>query len=106
MPYFLRAINRENWPEPEENASVHDLDADALNDLKTQDNTLSVWYAEDDEELKAAIVAYLASMDRWVELEEVDFIALDTKMQVFSWKIIQTLHMFMIMKVCIGIWQV
>lgn len=79
MPYFLRAINRENWPEPEENASVHDLDADALNDLKTQDNTLSVWYAEDDEELKAAIVAYLASMDRWVELEEVDFIALDTK---------------------------
>lgn len=34
MPYYLRAINRENWPEPEDDASAHDLDADALNDLK------------------------------------------------------------------------
>lgn len=79
MPYFLRAINRENWPEPEENVTAHDLDADALNDLKTQDNTLSVWYAEDDEELRKAIVAYLASMDKWVELEEVDFVEIDAE---------------------------
>ena len=42
MPYLVRAINRENWPEPEDNATVHDLDADALNDLKTSDNALSV----------------------------------------------------------------
>ena len=79
MPYFLRAINRENWPEPEDHATAHDLDADALNDLKTQDNTMSVWYAEDDVELRKAIVAYLASMDKWVELEEVDFIVIDAK---------------------------
>ena len=79
MPYFIRAINRENWPEPEDNATAHDLDADALNDLKTQDNTLSVWYAENDDELRKAIVAYLASMDKWVELEEVDFIVIDVK---------------------------
>lgn len=79
MPYYLRAINRENWPEPEDDASAHDLDADALNDLKTQDNALSVWYAENEDELRKAIVAYLASMDKWVELEEVDFIAIDIK---------------------------
>ena len=79
MPFFLRAINRENWPEPEENATVHDLDADALNDLKTQENTMSVWCAEDEGDLNSAIVAYLASMDKWVELEAVDFIAINAK---------------------------
>ena len=79
MPYFLRAINRENWPEPEENATVYDLDADALNDLKTQENTMSVWYAETEDDLHTAIVAYLASMDKWVELEAVEFIAINTK---------------------------
>lgn len=77
MPYLLRAINRENWPEPEEDASVKDLDADALNDLKTQDNTLSMWYADSEDELRTAIVAYLASMDKWVELESIDFIIVD-----------------------------
>ena len=46
MPFFLRAINRENWPEPEDDATVYDLDADALNDLKTQENTMSVWCAD------------------------------------------------------------
>lgn len=79
MPFFLRAINRENWPEPEDNATAHDLDADALNDLKTQDNTLSVWYAESEADLRSAIVAYLGSMDKWVELEVVEFIAIDTQ---------------------------
>lgn len=79
MPFFLRAINRENWPEPEEHATIHDLDADALNDLKTQENTMSVWYAENEEDLHSAIVAYLASMDKWVELEAVEFIAINLK---------------------------
>lgn len=79
MSFYLRAINRENWPEPEDNASVHDLVADALNDLKTQDNTLSVWCAETDEELDSAMVAYLASMDRWVELETVEFVAIKSE---------------------------
>ena len=79
MPYLVRAINRENWPEPEDNATVHDLDADALNDLKTGDNALSVWYAESEEEIKDAAVAYLGSMDKWIRSEEVEFIAIDTK---------------------------
>lgn len=79
MPFFLRAINRENWPEPEEHATVYDLDADALNDLKTQENTMSVWCAETEEDLRVAIVAYLASMDKWVELEAVEFIAINSK---------------------------
>lgn len=78
MPFFLRAINRENWPEPEEHATVHDLDADALNDLKTQENTMSVWCADTEEDLKTAIVAYLASMDKWVEVEAVEFIAISS----------------------------
>lgn len=79
MPFFLRAINRENWPEPEEHATVYDLDADALNDLKSQENTMSVWCAETEEDLKNAIVAYLASMDKWVEVEAVEFIAINSK---------------------------
>ncbi len=79
MPYFVRAINRENWPEPEENATVHDLDADALNDIKTGENTLSVWYAESEEDIKDAAVAYLGSMDKWIKSDEVEFIAIDTK---------------------------
>lgn len=68
MAYYLRAINRENWPEPEDKATIYDLDADALNDLKTQNNSLSVWYAENEYDVNNAILAYLASMDKWVEL--------------------------------------
>lgn len=78
MPFFLRAINRENWPEPEDGATIYDLDADALNDLKSSENTMSVWCAETEEDLKNAIVAYLASMDKWVEVEAVEFIAINS----------------------------
>ena len=76
MPYYVRAINRENWPEPDDNANVHDLCADALNDLKTSENVLSVWYAESKEELNDALLAYLASMDKWISYEEVEYIAI------------------------------
>lgn len=78
MPYYVRAINRENWPEPEDGATVHDLDADALNDVKTSENALSVWYADSDSEINDAAIAYLGSMDKWVRDEEVDFVAIDT----------------------------
>lgn len=47
--------------------------------MKTQENTLSVWCAETEQDLHTAIVAYLASMDKWVELEAVEFIAINSK---------------------------
>lgn len=79
MPYLVRAINRENWPEPDENVQVCELDADALNDLKTTENKLSTWYAEDEKDIDDAILAYLGSMDKWVKQEEKEFIFIDTK---------------------------
>lgn len=79
MPYLVRAINRENWPEPNEDFQVCELDADALNDLKTTENKLSTWYAEDEKDIDAAILAYLGSMDKWVKQEEKEFIFIDTK---------------------------
>lgn len=77
MPYYVRAINRENWPEPEENEKVFDLHADVLNDLHTSNNMMSVWYAENEEEIPEAELAYLASMDKWVKEEEIEFIVID-----------------------------
>ncbi len=78
MPYYVRAINRENWPEPEDSATVQDLDADALNDVKTCENSLSVWYADSDKDITDAAIAYLGSMDKWIRDDEVEFVAIDT----------------------------
>ena len=87
MSFLIRAINRENWPEPEEGDMafrIRILRADALNDLKTQDDTLSAWYARDDSDIGEAILAYLGSLDRWIVqakrgMETQDFIVLDER---------------------------
>lgn len=77
MAYLVRAINRENWPEPEDNIQICDLDADALNDLKTSENKLSTWYAEDETKIKEAILAYLGTMDKWVKRDMQEFIVIN-----------------------------
>ncbi len=74
MPFLVRAINREYWPEPDERdikARVLELNSDALNDFfKTSDNKMSFWYAEDNTDVDEAILAYLGSMDKWVVMEK------------------------------------
>jgi hypothetical protein len=77
MPYLIRAINRENWPEPDELTDIGDLIADALNDITTTDNKLSVWYADNQDDIYNALIAYLGTMDKWVTNDSIDYVAID-----------------------------
>ena len=63
MPLLLRKIHRANWYE---NPGIPwlaegELQADALVDLATKDNALSVWYVEDDASNLELIVTVLAA---------------------------------------------
>lgn len=78
MAYLVRAINRENWPEPDELDEINDLQSDALNDLKTTENTISVWLANDVDDINNALIAYLGSLDKKVK-DPVDVVFIDEK---------------------------
>ena len=78
MTFYIRAIHREYWPEPNELSDIKELDSDAFSDLNTKDNKLSFWCADDTNQIDEAIVAYLASMDKWMALDEAEFIAIDS----------------------------
>ena len=76
MSYLIRKISRAKWRGCDEDVSSP-LTADAItNCLKTTGNTLSVWFAENDEALMPAKVALLASMQK---MDTIDIVVL--KMQ-------------------------
>lgn len=59
MAYLVRKIARAKWPE--EICSVSDLCGDAISDLKTTANTLSLWRIETEDDLPTAALALSAS---------------------------------------------
>lgn len=59
MAYFVRKISRAKWPDEECDVSV--LNADAISDLRTTANTLSVWKIDELDELDNAVLALSAS---------------------------------------------
>jgi len=63
VPFFLRKIRKAKWYK-NENVSwlaEGELQADALSDLETKNNELSVWYVEDDKSNLEQIAAALAA---------------------------------------------
>ena len=59
MALLVRKIARGKWPDNP--CSINCLQADAISDLRTQGNTLSVWRVENSDELEEAILALAAS---------------------------------------------
>jgi hypothetical protein len=63
VPFLLRQIRKSKWYKSEEVSWLHcgDLPADALGDIRTSSNGLSVWEIADDEANLAAVIAALAA---------------------------------------------
>ena len=62
MPFILRTIRKSKWYKHERVPWLveGELQADALGDLRTSDNELSVWLVEDDESNLEQVVTALA----------------------------------------------
>lgn len=63
MPLVLRKIRKSKWYKTERVSWLEEgqLQADALADLKTTNNELSVWHIEDDKSNLEEVVAALAA---------------------------------------------
>jgi len=61
MPYVLRKIKQGRWWPTAWLSSDDDLPADAMSDLKTEGNELSVWWVNDDQSNLETIIAALAA---------------------------------------------
>jgi len=59
MALLVRKISRGKWPDNP--CSINCLQADAISDLRTQGNTLSVWRVENLNEIDEAVLALAAS---------------------------------------------
>lgn len=59
MAFLVRKISRAKWPE--EMCDVVDLQSDAISDLRTTGNTLSLWRIEEESDLPNAALALSAS---------------------------------------------
>ena len=75
MPFLVRTINRENWPEPNEISDISKLSADALKDLNTTNNELSVWEVDSEDDVWKGVLAYIASRNSKVT-DDVDIVVI------------------------------
>ena len=75
MPRFLRVVRQARWSRPSW-TDGHSLDwqGDALNDLSTMRNSLSVYQADSDEMLRQVVAGFAANRDN---LANVDYAMID-----------------------------
>src|SRR5687768_2781573 len=70
MAFLLRTINRAKWSVPDW-MGPGDVPADALSDLRTQSNTLSVWLVDENQtNLETIIEAFAAGRN---QLDKLDY---------------------------------
>lgn len=75
MTRYLRSIRRSRWAPPDWlDPNQGDLPADALADLHTYRNALSVWVADSPEDTDRIIIALAATRD---DVQHVDFAVFD-----------------------------
>lgn len=90
MPFILRKIRKSKWYKNEGVPWLekNDLQADALNDLQTKGNNLSVWHIEDDKSnLERVITALAANSDN---ISNFDYVLLEiNKLSKLGIKIIE-----------------
>lgn len=66
MHYLIRMFNRENWPDSDEaRCDFFDLGADILNDFQPTNNKLSMWHANNSDDIENAIFAFLTASVGW-----------------------------------------
>lgn len=79
MKYFIRKINSAKFPRPDKDVdlSIEDFQADAVADIKTNCNTLSIWEIESLEE-KAVDEAIFALVTNRIQhsIDKIDFVVI------------------------------
>lgn len=76
MAFFVRKISRNKWPS--NMCDINDLSADAISDLRTTNNTLSIWRVDSEDELEHAILA-LAASSKVSRIENMSIVWIDEK---------------------------
>ena len=75
MPLLVRKIDYPRWDHDVLSGPLmSDISADAITDLKTKSNTLSVWYAASDDEVEEAVLAIVGTL---TQLDAIDLIPLE-----------------------------
>ena len=79
MALLVRKISRGKWPE--EICELSSLAGDAISDIRTFDNSLSVWLVDSEDEIGAAMLALSASSKTesiegitivWIPVEKIE----------------------------------
>lgn len=82
MPFLFRAVKKNRWDLEESSDWVAegDVPADWITDLKTSNNTLSVWLVDDEKtNLERIIAAFATTRDR---IAQVEYILFDPKLLI------------------------
>lgn len=79
MPFVLRKIRKAKWHKlgGGSNPVEDEIQADALWDLKTEDNQLSVWHIEDDQSNLDLVLTAVAANCQFIA--NVDYVLIDQK---------------------------
>jgi hypothetical protein len=77
VPYLLRKIKRSNWFSEVDWLPANELQADALGDLASKNNELSVWFVSDDNSNLTEVVAALSLSGDYVSIVDYALIDLD-----------------------------
>lgn len=86
MPNYIRVINRAYWPDEEEITRGYNIDNLGANtitqDLRTKDNTLSLWAVENTQDVVLAMVSNATKIDDICTLKIDDGIINDSGLEV------------------------
>jgi hypothetical protein len=77
VPYLLRKIKRSNWFSAGDWLRANELQADALGDLASKNNELSVWFVSDDNSNLTEVVAALSLSCDYVSIVDYALIDMD-----------------------------
>lgn len=71
MAFLVRKISRGKWPN--EPVQKEEIEADAISDIRTTKNTLSLWRVESEAEIESAVLALSAS-SKSEQIETIDIV--------------------------------
>ncbi len=84
MPLLLRSATLSRWVDIDDEINIEDIDADAITDLRTTKNRLSMWLISDDKkDMDNAILALATNRDG-IEKMSVFFVELNEVEKCFS----------------------
>ena len=87
MSFYVRKISRAKWNNENNDFSLEKLRADAITkDLRTENDTLSLWLVNSESDIERAIVALVSNCDR---IDTMDFVlipseSIDNKIQIVN----------------------